>query len=452
MMIVTRLARILLMAAASWEMLAPSLLGESGKQRQPVPSDAAQAAALKIVKEIYGAGYAKADTLAAKQELAKKLLEQAKGTKDDLPGQFVLLKLARDIATQGLDGLTAFQAVDLLAETFEIDPVEMKAAVLNHGAAHAKLAVDHEHLMDAAWMLVDAAVTEDNYAVARQLCELTAAEAEAAKRTSMRDLATTRAAEVENVLAVLYDKAQNASGRLKADAIDAEANTAVGKYLCFVKGDWEKGLLMLALGNDANLRELAQSELSELSSRPPEQLGDDWWDRSEKESGFMKCRAQARAAYWYRQALPRLTGLAKVRVQKRVDSLAEQPATTVAQKPVEKKVAFEEHKTWTVPYTWVEQVQRTKTVIEFSPGTGHQERQIPYMETVHRHATKTVQAVLVRYDYKAGDVVLKITIEKEGGRNGEKEEGIRRFRYSVLGKDDKKFLDSVKKQLMEQEQ
>ena len=29
-----------------------------------------------------------------------------------------------------------------------------------------------------------------------------------------------------------------------------EANLAVGKYLCLVKGDWEWGVLMLALGND----------------------------------------------------------------------------------------------------------------------------------------------------------------------------------------------------------
>lgn len=51
---------------------APLLLAESGNKKQPVPSEAAQAEAMKIVKEVFGSEYAKAESLAAKQALARR--------------------------------------------------------------------------------------------------------------------------------------------------------------------------------------------------------------------------------------------------------------------------------------------------------------------------------------------------------------------------------------------
>jgi hypothetical protein len=435
----------MLLAAALWTAAAPLLLAASDGKKQPVPSEAAQAQAMNLVKEVFGADYAKATSLEAKQALAKTLLEKARATRDNLTDRFVLLKLCRDIATQGLDGLTAFQAVDAIAESFEIDPVEMKAAVLKHGATRATSPLQHKRLMQVALWLVDAAIAEDNYVVAKQLCELAAAEATAAGDASTKGLAIKLAADVENVLAALYEKAQNAAAMLNADPVNPEANAAFGKYLCFVKGDWDRGILMLALGGDPALKALAQKELEELSPPPPEQIGDDWWTLAEKEDGAIKKQGQARAGYWYRTALPRLSGLSKERVAKRLESIGEQPSPSASPAPpAAKKPSLPEHNTWTIPYTWSEQVQKNRTVNEFSPQTGHVQRKIPYTDTVHHSGTKNVQAKLVSYDYKLGTVVLKIAGEKKN------EEIARSFRYAALGKDDKKYLDDVRKQLTEE--
>jgi S1-C subfamily serine protease len=65
---------------------------------------------------------------------------------------------------------------------------------------------------------------------------------------------------------------------------------------------------------------------------------------------------------------------------------------------------------------------------------------VPYTATVHHHGIKTVQASLVSYDSKTGNVVLKI---KEDRTRNEVE---RSFRYAALGDDDKKYLDSVRTQ------
>jgi hypothetical protein len=256
-----------------------------------------------------------------------------------------------------------------------------------------------------------------------------------------------RGKEVDEVLARLYDKAQNATAMLHENPINPSANTAYGKYLCFVKGDWDSGILMLALGDDPKLKALANNELVELSSRRPEDLGDDWWDLAEQENGAIKSRTQGRAIYWYREALPKLSGLAKARVEKRLSSLTEQqqPSPTIAEQPAPKETELPEHNSWTVPYTWTTQVQKYQSVNEFNPQT-HQMMQYkkPYMATEHHHSTKTVSGKLVKYDYKAGNVVLKL-------RDDEKhDEVVRSFKYAALGPDDKKYLDSVKEQLKRQ--
>ena len=67
----------------------------------------------------------------AREALAGKLLDQAKQqAAGDAAGAFVLFRLARDLAVQAGDGATAFQAIDAMAEKFELDEVAMKTDVL----------------------------------------------------------------------------------------------------------------------------------------------------------------------------------------------------------------------------------------------------------------------------------------------------------------------------------
>jgi hypothetical protein len=57
-------------------------------------------------------------------------------------------------------------------------------------------------------------------------------------------------------------------------------------------------------------------------------LADAWWDLAQQHTGRVQENLAARAAHWYRQALPDLAGLKRTLAQKRVDSVASaQPAT-----------------------------------------------------------------------------------------------------------------------------
>jgi hypothetical protein len=112
-----------------------------------------------------------------KQALARKLIGKASETKDDPASQFVMLRLAKDVATQASDGQTAFQAIDAMAETFQVDANTMKMAVLTKFACAAQKPAQHKAVAEQALKLVDQAVSQDQFMVANQLGKLALAEA-----------------------------------------------------------------------------------------------------------------------------------------------------------------------------------------------------------------------------------------------------------------------------------
>lgn len=93
--------------------------------------------------------------------------------------------------------------------------------------------------------------------------------------------------------------------QLQADPSNADANQVLGRFLCFEKGDWAKGVDMLAKGSDAALAKLAAEDAA-VSDVPIVRivLGHDWWDYAGTQQGAAKVRCQERAAFWYLTALP----------------------------------------------------------------------------------------------------------------------------------------------------
>jgi len=97
----------------------------------------------------------------------------------------------------------------------------------------------------------------------------------------------------------------------------------VGTYYCFIKKNWKDGLKYLAKGADATLAQLARKDLASAGDAAGAvRIGDDWWSASQKLSPSTKLPYQQRANYWYKQALPALTGLQKVQVQKRLSEIS----------------------------------------------------------------------------------------------------------------------------------
>ena len=205
-----------------------------------------------------------------------------------------------------------------MAEQFQVDDVEMKMSVLTAFSKRAKLPADHKSLGEQAVGLVDGAIAHDNIDLAVKLCELALPEARASRDADLLREVNARSEQCK-VLAKAYREMKEAAAVLDKKPDDPLANLTVGKYYCFQKGDWEKGLPMLALGQDEALKAVAAQEIAGVTKADDQvKVGDAWWGLAEKEQGKVQATLRGRANYWYQQALPELSGLAKAKLEKRI--------------------------------------------------------------------------------------------------------------------------------------
>jgi hypothetical protein len=97
--------------------------------------------------------------------------------------------------------------------------------------------------------------------------------------------------------------------KLKKAPDDPAANLALGKFYCFAAGNWDQGLPMLAKGSDAALQKLARVDLAGAENPQAQaNVGDGWFDLSEKPNAAGKSQLRARAGHWYEKAVTNLSG------------------------------------------------------------------------------------------------------------------------------------------------
>jgi hypothetical protein len=179
-----------------------------------------------------------------------------------------------------------------------------------------------QHWCDLAMPKLDEAVAADDYQTALGLVSVAISVArEADDRESVSEL-TARRKELERGRQ-RFASIQRSLDALAADPDNREANLAAGQWYCFERRRWEKGLPLLAKGADADLAAVAQQEIAGANTSQDQlKLADAWWQRAEADRSPMKSAIQMRAMHWYEQALPRLSGLEKVRVEKRLASVS----------------------------------------------------------------------------------------------------------------------------------
>jgi uncharacterized protein (TIGR03067 family) len=296
-----------------------SRLPAQGTEKKPLPParEAVEEAA-KEVKKIFKKEYEDArEDPAARVKLAGTFLTQARETKDDPPSRYVLLREARDLAASGGDLTLAGEVIEEALSSFSLDAGHFRAgAVL--AAAPVVTGAKSKAVAEMALDVLTQVLQQDDLDTARQLLK---AASEAAGRTKSLTLVTrveARRKEVDAVAKALAQVKEYADA-LKKDPNDPKANLEMGKYLCLLRGNWDKGLPLLARGSDEDLKALAKKDLQRpRSSKTQTAVADAWWLRSEAEKDPVKLNFQGRAVYWYEQALPDLTGIAKVKTAKRL--------------------------------------------------------------------------------------------------------------------------------------
>ena len=331
-----RLATLLLFSALCISTV--SFAQESEIEKLSIPSEADQKEATARIKDVYKADFDQASKLIQKTALAQKFIETAIQTQGDPAGQYVLLEVARDVAAESEDVPTALLAIDSMDKRFKIDDLKVKADVLmeaSKGRRNEKLS--HE-IASTALAITNEAVASDRYDLADELITIARKAARRSANASLIKLVKSKNKQIKDTAAA-YLAAEDAKAILVEKPADPKANLVVGTFRCFRKGDWTAGLPMLAVGQSETLRKLAKIDLAQPSAADAQtQLADGWWGVADKLDGIQKVQTQIRAAKWYREALPNLTGLAKDKATGRMAlAKAERKELVVDQKSVSKQ-------------------------------------------------------------------------------------------------------------------
>jgi hypothetical protein len=293
------------------------------EERAPVPPAAELKRAEGAVRELFKEEYKSKDP-EARRGLAQKLRAEAKDAKNDLTTRYVLLRDARDFAAEAADLELAFDAIDALGALFDVKVGDLRGDAISAARKAARSPLTAERaayaVLDAVYRSVDRSEFEDASRALRDVEPFL----KAAQSTSL----TQKVADLQKEIPSRKkesDEAKKAELALATNPADGDACLKLGRFLCFVKGDWAAGCSLLKKGPDPVLRKLAEQELGVGEDSESRQgLGEAWLaaaDKSKKD----KERYEARALQWFELALVQAGGLAKTRIQKRVTELTAVP-------------------------------------------------------------------------------------------------------------------------------
>jgi tetratricopeptide (TPR) repeat protein len=194
-----------------------------------------------------------------------------------------MLSEAAELAAQAGDWELAQTALDELCLHFRVEPLVIREQMVSAAAAGIKSFDEASLLLVKFSELAAAAEKANDYAMAVKAMQSAAAAFKKPVFKPLRDQALQDGKRFAEYQAA-YEAAVSASEKLIEDPQDSAANLTWGRFLCFYKGDWERGLPLLAQAGDKTWQPLAERELHK-PQRSSEliELGDDWFRAGEKE-------------------------------------------------------------------------------------------------------------------------------------------------------------------------
>jgi hypothetical protein len=332
-------------ALALWAVAAAR--GQANAQKTAVPDKAAQEEARKVVDEVYRTSVQAAKSQAQQLAIAEQMIKDAANTTDKPAVQFILLRSGFDLAVQAGDAERALSVVDDLDASFAVKRSALRADAILKAAKTAKSDA-RGSLLTKAFQVAEEAIAAEDFNLARRLYDFAATEAKARKDSALLKQATKLRDQAAR-LVKSHEALEESRSTLKRDPDNKPANLKVGEFRCFAQNHWAAGLPLLARGDDETLKSLADRELQTGPRTTDEQLklADDWWTAAEKRKDDFGPALQARAARWYRLALPSTSGLTRLRAEKRLAAAPAIEAESAAAGPrgQVKQIRFDDAKT-----------------------------------------------------------------------------------------------------------
>ncbi len=300
---------------------APAAAATAAEERQPVPSQADQAATAKLIDETYHPE--KLTTASQKVELGRQLLDLGKKSEGNPAEQFALLRKAAELARDGGDAGTMLAAIDVMGKEFEIALLNLKGQLIVQFAKEGKELAAVRSLTEHVSPVIDEALAAGRPDAARAIVDAAYDMATRLRSTTYRKRLHQQRQEVLKVYQ-LWVRCRQALAALAKNPDHPEANLEVGRYRCFIEGKWEEGLPLLAKGNNPTLQAIAKQESANPQDATSQvALADAWWAAAGSEPKDVQPALKQRAGEWYERAIPQITSvLVRDKCRKRFEEAA----------------------------------------------------------------------------------------------------------------------------------
>ncbi|MEX2188700.1 MAG: hypothetical protein WD875_17965, partial [Pirellulales bacterium] len=290
-----------------------------------IPKTAELTKSRSLIKDVFAADFAKATDDNGRRGLATKLLGQARQQDNAAVERYAALEAAQELAVEAKAVKLAIEIADEFGVWFEGDPMPRLVEVAQGLSKTCRSTQERTVLAKAALQLVDDAAASDRYVEASRILEVATSAAVASRNMGLQDAVKVVGERIETAKAALGTY-QNALKLLAKDSTDPAANLVAGRFLCFVRGDWNKGVPHLARSGDEKLRKAAEKELTDPDGVDDwEALGDLWQAASDAASEGDRAACAAAAEFWYAKALQASSGLRKVKIQRSLEKVGPVP-------------------------------------------------------------------------------------------------------------------------------
>lgn len=301
----------------------------------PVPSDIQLKESVSNLKTLYASDYVRTqDKDSAKSELAasalaRKLLKTAEDTSPSNNGYYPMLSETVRLATLANKPDVAFDAIDLLLKTHQIDPSSMRLKCLSHFAEKTTRLNDVKAASRFVIPAIQAAADSQSLGTAMELLSVGQTMSERTlDRKIQRELA-----QAKDLLKLLQDQETEVVAALKMieDAQnDPVANLIVAKFLGLRKGKWEEAEVFAARVDEDHVRSLFVRELANPESVDEVfRLASDWWDFADTQTGAVKLQAAELAVVHYASVLKELKGFERKQAETRLVGVVQKHIVSV---------------------------------------------------------------------------------------------------------------------------
>jgi serine/threonine protein kinase len=304
--------------------------------RGPVPTGEALTKAETVIRDLYKDDYShvKQSELAA---FAERLLEQAGEVKRDPVLRYVYLRDARDVAARAAEAALAMKAIDELSKDYAVNGRDMRVAAFERSVSVVQAGDRAARLCDLVTDAIDQSLATESFDEALRLARFAESAAYRSQEAALINATLARRREVET-LKQGYEDVKPALAKLDENPDDSEANLAVGKFRCLLKGDWAQGLANLVQGGEGKLQDLARREAGGVEkAEQMVELADAWRDCARTERGTTRNNILRHALALYQQAVTDLTAIAKTKVEKNIAEIEKElPKERASSNPLAK--------------------------------------------------------------------------------------------------------------------